>query len=426
VADLETPVAAPTALPDGRAMLAAAFPAADDAPDEKVGGVGRARGTMPVQATQTHYSDGYALLLPMHVQTAVAVRASAADHSRLAVHGTDDVWAFDAQRPWNEHATAERPPWLRVATAAATWQLGKRASAARTDAEACDIVLASRVPPVLQDAYAAALGVATVRALARQRANASADASATQEASDPTPDERPLGAGLPDGTLEGLQDVLATALAQPYSAAWLQAAHAGEPPYFLLADTAEAECLPVESPLRDALGWVLIDPQTDAPQSPAAHRARAAEAEEALRRLQQHGFNELNAFRDIEHRDLQRVLSVLPETLRPLARHLVTENRRVAKLVGALRRGDGQMVGALLLMSHASARNHDRSTSAAADFLVDQAEAMTMDACYGAGMTDRSGAVLATGPVQGLRHDLDRLQTAFRGRFGRPFRMMML
>jgi galactokinase len=73
-------------------------------------------------------------------------------------------------------------------------------------------------------------------------------------------------------------------------------------------------------------------------------------------------------------------MEALPARLTSVARHLVTDNRRVQKMVAALRRSDWQMVGALLLMSHASRRDAWQGTSAEADFLVEHVEATTLEA----------------------------------------------
>jgi galactokinase len=99
---------------------------------------------------------------------------------------------------------------------------------------------------------------------------------------------------------------------------------------------------------------------------------------------------------------------------------LVTENRRVQKHVAALRRDDWQMVGALLLMSHASLRDDWKGTTAAADTLVEAVEARTHDGLYGACMTERGGGVLVVGRPHAFEEGIRDLTRRFVARYDDP------
>jgi galactokinase len=232
--------------------------------------------------------------------------------------------------------------------------------------------------------------------------------------------------------VESLRDVLVpllageigTALDQPYSTAYLLATFAGDDPAFTLVDTSTREHLPVETDGRTALRWAVLDPGTSEPHAPAFHRRRKRQADEALSTLRSNGFEELTAFRDLEHRDLERAATVLPPELAPIARHLVTENRRVQKHVAALRRSDWQMIGALLLMSHASQRDDWQGTNAAADAVVKEAERRTHDGLYGACMTGRSGAALITGRPNNFESSLRHLVDAVKPTLGHAPRLL--
>jgi len=92
----------------------------------------------------------------------------------------------------------------------------------------------------------------------------------------------------------------------------------------------------------------------------------------------------------------------------------------VQKHVAAMRGGDWQMIGALMLMSHASQRDHWESTPDATDVLVDEAERRTYDGLYGACMTGRAGAVLVAGRPQDVASELGRLTDAVASRQPRP------
>ena len=151
-----------------------------------------------------------------------------------------------------------------------------------------------------------------------------------------------------------------------------------------------------------------------------------ARREDVLGTLQKDTFPKLTSLRDLEHRDLDRALGALPRRLRPYLRHLVTENRRVQKLVAAVRRNDWQMFGALLLMSHASTRTDWDSTGARVDFVVEQVEQMTLEGMYGGFMSGRGGCVLVLGQPFTVPRALDRIADAFEAHFGaRPDTMLL-
>jgi galactokinase len=232
--------------------------------------------------------------------------------------------------------------------------------------------------------------------------------------------------------VESLRDVLVpllageigTVLDQPYSTAYLLATFAGPDPAFTLVDTATREHLPVATEARTALQWAVLDVRAQAPRSPDFHRRRREQATEALEHLRAGGFAGLDAFRDLEHRDLERAAEAVPSALAPVVRHLVTENRRVQKQVAAMRRSDWQMIGALLLMSHASQRDDWGGTHDAADAVVEEAETRTHDGLYGACMTGRSGAVLLTGWPDNFERGLQHLANAVESALGHPPRIL--
>jgi galactokinase len=381
--------------------------------DERLGradGEGRtafAPAPVAVQADQTHYSDGFALLRLLPHGVAVAARSTGRARSRLVFEGRDDRWILrrpaagtdaPAARPAAKASAA--PVWVRAVTQA----LGR----CRGD-EAVDLAVVGTAPPACLDGYLAALAVAVVRGV------------------DPLGAREERGAEtMRDDVLPALADALAEAGEQPFSVAYPIASFAGRPEAFALVDTATREHLPVEPDPSLALRWVLVDPETGPTRPPAFHRHRRTEADEALGMLRRNGFPNVRTFRDLEHRALDDALERLPERLRPAARHLVTENRRVQKHVAALRRGDGQMVGALQLMSHASRRDVFDATAPSIDALVAEAESLTLDGVYGAGMCSRTGAVMITGRPTALPDSLHALGAAFEEEAGRPLRLLLL
>ncbi|MGK5643629.1 galactokinase, partial [Streptomyces sp. URMC 126] len=64
------------------------------------------------------------------------------------------------------------------------------------------------------------------------------------------------------------------------------------------------------------------------------------------------------ALRDVPYGELDAALTGLADpVLRPLVRHVVTENRRVEEVVGLLDAGDPRSIGPVLTAGHASLRD---------------------------------------------------------------------
>lgn len=351
-----------------------------------------AHGPLSIQATQTVYSDGFALLKSMRQGVAVAV-APASGNAPVVMAGPDQ-WLLSAT---DGAASGPRPAWVEAVAAVVD---------VCTPATPVDVAVASTVPPVCADAAWSALVVATARALRR-----------LDVTSPPSPDDV---ATVRDDLLPSLVDRIESTSGTPWSVAPLLAAYAGQAPDFTLVDTQTREHLPVETDANEVLQWALLDP--GGAQLPRAdfYRRQQSDAEAALTALRDHGFPGLVAFRDLEHRDLQRAVDAVPPNLEAIVRYLVTENRRVQKHVAALRRGDWQMTGALLLMSHAAQRDRIGATTPEADALVRAVEDMTLDGFYGACMVDRGGGVLVTGRAASFVANLQTLAD----RIGGPLRML--
>ncbi|PEN13426.1 hypothetical protein CRI94_08875 [Longibacter salinarum] len=357
-------------------------------------------GVVDVQAAQTHYSTGFALLMPVKASVTVACRPSSGSSSRL-------VFASDAG-PWTAATSPDQPPepdapsWhhlLHLLLYGSEEQdpPGWSASDEGRRPSAYDIAVVSSIPGSAQDAYFSALAIAVTRALGRLADAAGAKSGISRVRSNVIPD---------------LREAIEQTTARPTSIASLIAAHAGMDGPFTLVDTGTYEFLPVQTKAREALDWAVIDPGRPAPRSNAWHWNVRERADEALAILRKHGFDGLRSFRNVEHRDLDRALDSLPERLRPVTRHLVTENRRVQKHVAAMRRGDWQMIGALLLMSHASLRDYLEATTALADEVVEAVESVMLEGVYGACMTSRDGLILVTGRPHALDNLLDSIPKA--------------
>lgn len=347
-------------------------------------------GAVGLFGDQTHYSNGFALLVPLAQGTAVALRPSAQDTTRLVFDGDATTWRAEAAR--------DAPAWVQVAHRVVQRWGGDTP---------VDGAVVSTVPARCRDAYLAALGVALARGLG------SLDSASPQ-------------APATDTVLPALRDIIADCTGLPYSVAYPIAAYAGRSEAFVLVDTATREYLPVETEARDALHWRLIDIGVPPPLDAAAHRERRDRADEALALLREHGFDRLTSFRELEHQQLPHAIEALPPRLHPIVRHLVTENRRVQKMVAALRREDWQMVGALLLMSHASRRDDWASTPEPADRLVSEVERMTLEGIYGAAMTGRGGEIMVVGRPFTMPASLNQLATKFQEDTGHALHVLPL
>lgn len=402
----EPPPLAPTALAGrAQALLEDRF----GAPAQPAPAVAFARGCTGLLGSHTHYADGFALLLPLPYGTAVAAcHRAGASVSHIAFDGSDRTWTFDAAAPQEGEAGSEgearsegeTPSWARV--------VQETVRQARPAAQV-NVAVASTVPAACFDAYMAALGMAAARAL-----------HALDHGSPPAA----------DAMREAARARLTACTGLPFSIAYLIAADTGasvteaDPDQaaatqaLVLVDTVTREHLAVEALPRDGLGWGKIGVGGALPQAPAFHHHCKALADEALAHLRAAGFDALASFRDLEHRDLERAAAAVPERLQRIVRYFVGENRRVQRMVAAARRADGQMFGALLLMSHAALKGSLGASSERLDAAVRAAEAMTIDGMYGACATGRGGCVLAAGQPFVVPAYLDRVTAAFEERFG--------
>ena len=343
-----------------------------------------AHGSLSLIGEHTHYFDGFALMLPIQRGMAVAVRAASSGVTRVVLEG-GPPWAFEHGVP----SGAETPPVAARVIEALAHEMAP-------EGRGVEATLVGTVPEGCDETHLSAVGMAAARALQALFAR--------------TDDEAAL--------LRTVHTHLSACAERPVGIAYLQASAAAHPGAFILADTLKLEYLPLDAPSREMLGFGLLDPRTPAPLDAAFYQQRRKRAAAALTYLQRKGFPHLTSFRDLEHRDLQRALDVLPRRYRSLVRYLVTENRLVNKMVFAIRKKDWQMFGALLLMSHATRRNDWGITTAEADFIVEQAHAMTQEGLYGGCMTERGGSVLLVGRPFMLPDAFERIQTAFEERFG--------
>ena len=157
------------------------------------------------------------------------------------------------------------------------------------------------------------------------------------------------------------------------------------------------------------LAVLVIDTKAKHAHSESGYGARRAGCERAASLLG------LSALRDVTANGLDDALAQLPDELRPLVRHVVTENARVERTVEHLRTGDIGAIGDLLTASHVSLRDDYRVSCLELDVAVDAA----LDAgALGARMTGGGfgGSAIALVPEDARESIRQRVLTAFAGR----------
>lgn len=351
-----------------------------------------AHGATGLIGEHTHYFDGFAVLMSLPLGTAVAARAIADGPSQVVFEGGVDTWTFDADEPFD----GDGPAWVQLVE-----EIFRSLVPSGT---AVEVAVLSTVPSSCLDAYVAGLGIAAARVAQSLFALAHS-----------TLDIRRL-----------VQNAVESCMGYPFSIAYLVAADSGMPDEYTLVDTHTLEHLALDAPSREMLGWGFVDIGMGALQKGSFHTKRRELAEESAEILRQKGFPKLDSLRDLEHKDLKVALSVLPRRLKPVVRHLVTENRRVQKLVAAVRRRDWQMFGALLLMSHSSHQKDWGSTNELVDAVVNETEAMSIEGMYGASVTGRGGSVLVAGQPFIVPRCLDRVQVSLEEQYDTRPDIMLL
>ncbi len=115
------------------------------------------------------------------------------------------------------------------------------------------------------------------------------------------------------------------------------------------------------------------------------------------------------ALRDVTQHDFLRLAGHIPEPARWRARHVLLENQRTLDAAEALRQGDAQTLGDLLLQSHASLRDDYAVSCAELDAVVEIATTLpgTLGArLMGAGFGGGTLIIAQTSAVHAINHAL--------------------
>ena len=344
---------------------------------------GFCHGALGLLAQHTRFIGGFAVLLPVHQGVAVAVQQSAASDTRVVVEGYGKIWdPVAVSRQTFDESEMGPDAWMPVV--AGVLDLLGNASGLRVSI-VCSLQVAC-FEPIL-----AAISVALLRAIA------------PLHKLDVSEDER----------LAQFQTLIARYLGSEYNLAYLVGACYGKPQHFVCVDAVRGEFVSIDGPEKEDMTWALLDLGTGPPLTAAQYQKNLMRAKEAVPLLQKAGYVNLSSVAEIEHEDLEKAMTLLPRRYRQVIRHLAQDNRRVQNMINAIRRQDWQMVGALLLMSHASLKSDWAGTNAQVDRVVEIAESMAFEGVFGACMTGRSGCVLLGGRPRALNECIKKIKHSF-------------
>jgi galactokinase len=319
-----------------------------------------APGRVNLIGEHTDYNEG--LVLPFAIAERTTVAVGRRDDDDIAA--ASDLYPEVACRPLAEIGPGAVPGWPGYPLGVA-WALSPFTK--RPGPLGTTVYISSAVPAGAGLSSSAALEVAVASALNdlwQLGLPAPALARAGRKAENEV-------VGAPTG----IMDQYASLLGRPDSAVYLD------------CRTEQATVVPLR--LQGAgLELVLIDTGERHAHAAGGYAARRASCELAARQLG------VRALRDVGPDDLPRMARMLDEETFRRARHVVTENARVAACVAALEADDVEVVGRLLTESHASMRDDFEITTPALDLAV---EVALREGALGARMTGGGfgGSVIA-------------------------------
>jgi galactokinase len=118
--------------------------------------------------------------------------------------------------------------------------------------------------------------------------------------------------------------------------------------------------------------------------SGSEYNRRREECEEGVTLLQKI-YPKITALRDVSPEEFTRCKDELPDIIRRRCRHVITEDQRVLDSVAALKEGNLERFGSLMIASHASLRNDYEVSCRELDIMVDLA--CQIPGCLGSRMT---------------------------------------
>ncbi|SHF38024.1 galactokinase [Streptoalloteichus hindustanus] len=329
---------------------AAAFAAEHGhAPD----GVWSAPGRVNLIGEHTDYNDGFVLPFALPHRTAAAVRRRDDGTLTVATLGEDGQLRRAEPLALAEVAPGGVSGWAAY-PAGVAWAL----RAAGVPVPGADVVIASDVPTGagLSSSHALECAVALALLGLAGLSPGGTDSAGTADAPDLDQVARWVQRAENDfvGAPTGLLDQTASLRC------------ASDHVLFLDVRSGHGDQVPFDA-ARDELAVLVIDTRASHSLSESGYGDRRRGCERAAELLG------VPALRDVSVEALPAATDRLPEELRPLVRHVVTENERVLTTVAALRAGRLAEVGPLLTASHASLRDDYRVSCPELDLAVETA-----------------------------------------------------
>ncbi|WP_116042369.1 galactokinase [Amycolatopsis palatopharyngis] len=327
----------------------AAATAFTDLHDRAPEGVWSAPGRVNLIGEHTDYNDGY--VLPFALPHRLAAAGSARDDDLLTVASVGSDGKLQHAEPVR---IEELTPGAGVADlgwaaypAGVAWALREQGFD-----RGADLVLAGDVPTGAGLSSSAALECAVALALLGLAGQDEPDEAARVEIARWAQRAENEFVGVPTGVLDQTASMCCVD------------GHA----LFLDVRSGQAEQVPFDAAAA-GLRILVIDTRVKHAHSESGYGDRRKGTERAADLLG------IKALRDIEAGQLDTSLAKLPEELRPLVRHVVTENERVLRTVDLLRAGRLADLGPLLDASHESLRTDYRVSATELDLAAESARA---------------------------------------------------
>ncbi|GAB3877075.1 galactokinase [Kibdelosporangium lantanae] len=290
-------------------------------------GVWSAPGRVNLIGEHTDYNDGFVLPFALPHRTAVA--ASPRDDDTLTVstlHDNDRAETADPVRI-GQLTPGVVSGWAAY-PAGVSWVLREQGLD-----RGADLVIAGDVPAGAGLSSSHSLECATALALLGLAGSAQSNSDIAKWIQHAENDF----VGAPTGLLDQTASLCCTA------------AHV----LFLDVRSGESEQVPFDS-VRHGLEVLVIDTRASHSNTESGYGDRRRGCERAAELLG------ITALRDVSMDGLEAALARLPEDLRPLVKHVVTENDRVLRTVELLRQDKYADIGPMLSASHASLRDDYR------------------------------------------------------------------
>jgi galactokinase len=332
----------------------------------------RAPGRVNLIGDHTDYAEGF--VLPMAIDRDCMVALHPADGARVRARSLELPGTVDVAADGTDDPRRVEPRWGGF-VAGVVQALGSRGA----ELPGLDLALSSSVPAGSGLSSSSALSVALTLALA-EAAHITLDAN---DVARTALDAEVRATGVPGGLMDQLTSVHGVA------------EHA------LLIDCRTLAVAPI--PLPAELAVLVVHSGVPRTLAGTAYAERRAATESAAARLG------LGALRDARLTDVEDD---------PIARHVVTENARVLAFAAALRAGEIDALGPLLLASHASLRDDFEVSIAELDLLVEEFVAA---GALGARLTGAGfgGCVVALARRADARRVLDQTAERYREASGR-------